>query len=330
MDQVLPKEKVFLGGIHRTHTEGDLFFYFLRYGYVKKIDLIKDAETTNNKGVAFVTFELLDAAKRVVEDKFHDIKNVFVEAKFAGNREQMRLIAEYKKRSQYPLPTMLNSSRRLADDYLTHVKIDNLINEIVTNNYLNQIRNLDENERKLQRIQKRNGYGQMAAGYQRPDRQVKLVTHIGKGTFGKTADHMQGVQNSSVGMSNRTSLQAPSRPIWLHNSQDFPRNSSDNFRNDSGIWQSQNFSRNSSGNSGNNSGNWQITRNNSGNSGNNQVNAAPYSAAQNYSGIWQSHISPRSSSENRQSIENSSGNLNTYAGTWQPAAGLWLGSQNFN
>ena len=213
MNQVLPKEKVFIGGIKRIHTEQDLRSYFSSFGEIKEISIIMDRETKNNKGVAFVTFTTLSAAKQVVQKEMHELEGVFVQTKFAGNREQMQLIKQFNQRNKFFYPTTYNSSRRFSDDYNTHVRRENLVNEIATEvAYLLRIRNLDENQRNAASRGNQSTSRHMTASYQRPS---QVNGNIGNWR----ATQMQVAGNSSsFGMWNPIGLQVSSQSIAGNNS----------------------------------------------------------------------------------------------------------------
>ncbi|KAK1609692.1 hypothetical protein QYE76_033365 [Lolium multiflorum] len=63
--------EVFLGGLPRDTTEEDLRELCEPLGEIYEVRLMKDKETKENKGVAFVTFTAKDVAQRAIEE-LHD------------------------------------------------------------------------------------------------------------------------------------------------------------------------------------------------------------------------------------------------------------------
>jgi heterogeneous nuclear ribonucleoprotein R len=63
--------EVFIGGLPRDTTEDDLHELCEAFGEISEVRLMKDKETKENKGFAFVTFTGKDGAQRAIED-LHD------------------------------------------------------------------------------------------------------------------------------------------------------------------------------------------------------------------------------------------------------------------
>ena len=136
------KSKIFVGGIKSWHTEENIRDYFEKYGLITRVQLKRDPETKNWRGFGFITYATFDAAQQVASKRFHDVGGVMVEAKRAGNREQMRLIDRYTAwRSRgyraWPKP-------RFSRNFVVNTRREALVNEIVHSMFLARLRQLDK------------------------------------------------------------------------------------------------------------------------------------------------------------------------------------------
>merc|ERR1719402_523901 len=66
-------KKLFVSGIKKELTEDDLRNYFKDFGTLEEVDVIKDRDTQENRGFAFVTFDDYDPVDKLVILKSHQI-----------------------------------------------------------------------------------------------------------------------------------------------------------------------------------------------------------------------------------------------------------------
>ncbi|XP_034680983.1 nucleolin-like [Vitis riparia] len=67
--------EVFVGGLDRDVTEGDLFHFFRQVGDITEVRLMKNALTQKNKGFAFIRFATVEQARRAVNELKHPVIN---------------------------------------------------------------------------------------------------------------------------------------------------------------------------------------------------------------------------------------------------------------
>lgn len=76
--------KLFVGQVPKNMEEDDLRPFFEKYGPLSSIKILRDRETKNHKGCAFVTFENLDDAENAVHE-MHD------RVALAGAKKEMQI-----------------------------------------------------------------------------------------------------------------------------------------------------------------------------------------------------------------------------------------------
>lgn len=65
--------RLYVGGLHREHTEDQLRQYFAQYGVVTKCCIWRDFRTHESKRCGFVTFKEMVCASRALADRPHYI-----------------------------------------------------------------------------------------------------------------------------------------------------------------------------------------------------------------------------------------------------------------
>jgi len=81
-DSGFSRGKIFIGGLPTETTDFDLKNYFVRFGVLADVVVMKDKITGNGRGFGFVTFEDPQVAEKVVAQR-HTIRGRSVEAKLA-------------------------------------------------------------------------------------------------------------------------------------------------------------------------------------------------------------------------------------------------------
>ena len=138
------KSKIFIGGIKRWHTEKHVRDYFEQYGLITNVQLIRDPETNNWKGFGFVTFADFHVAQKVASKRYHDVEQIMVEVKYAGNQEQMQLIDRYtmwrnKGYQAWPKPCF-------SRNFMVNMRCEFLVNEVVHSMFLARLQQLDKRQ----------------------------------------------------------------------------------------------------------------------------------------------------------------------------------------
>lgn len=65
--------RVFVGGIHADVTEDILFDYFSKFGYIEKVQIMKDKFKGISKGYGFVTCQSDSTALLIFNTKVHNL-----------------------------------------------------------------------------------------------------------------------------------------------------------------------------------------------------------------------------------------------------------------
>jgi len=81
--------KIFVGGIRRDISEGDLRDYFSQFGGVTEVLLVKDRATNTSRGFGFVTFDDTDSVDKVIVARPHMINDSKADVKKAIPKEEM-------------------------------------------------------------------------------------------------------------------------------------------------------------------------------------------------------------------------------------------------
>ena len=136
------RSKIFIGGIKRSHTEQQIRDHFEKFGLITNVQMIRDPETKNWKGFGYITYADFHVAQRVANIKFHDVKECMLEVKYAGNQEQMQLIARYdmwKNRGYEAWPKPCFST-----NFMVNMRRENLVNDVVHSMFLTRLQQLDK------------------------------------------------------------------------------------------------------------------------------------------------------------------------------------------
>jgi RNA recognition motif-containing protein len=88
--QSLCDRKIFVGGFAADTTDQDLWDYFIRFGAVHKAYVIRDPNTNRSRKFGFVVMQQEEDADRVLECKYHLIKNVVITIKRFTNEEDYK------------------------------------------------------------------------------------------------------------------------------------------------------------------------------------------------------------------------------------------------
>ncbi|KAJ9564180.1 hypothetical protein OSB04_000146 [Centaurea solstitialis] len=88
-DQSSNSTKIFVGGLPEDLTVDEFRDYFQKFGSMEDVVVMTDKETGRPRGFGFVTFESPETAKKVLENRFHELKNKRVEVKKAVSKERM-------------------------------------------------------------------------------------------------------------------------------------------------------------------------------------------------------------------------------------------------
>ncbi|RCV40687.1 hypothetical protein SEVIR_9G073800v4 [Setaria viridis] len=82
-------KKIFVGGLGDKITKDDLSSYFEKFGTITDAVVFYDKLTRKARGFGFVTFDSQEAADKVLEKSFHELKGIKVETKNAEPRGSM-------------------------------------------------------------------------------------------------------------------------------------------------------------------------------------------------------------------------------------------------
>jgi len=82
------QSKIFVGGLSWQTTEESLQFHFEQYGSVEKVDLMRDRNTGDPRGFAFVVFRDPSTIDLVMNEDKHEINHKIVDVKRAQARGQ--------------------------------------------------------------------------------------------------------------------------------------------------------------------------------------------------------------------------------------------------
>ncbi|PON34926.1 Splicing factor-like protein [Parasponia andersonii] len=97
----LQTRKIFVGGLPHDLEEHEFKAYFESFGLITDIVIIHDKQTRKGRGFGFVTFESEDAVPKVLQRKFHELKNKSVEVKRAKPKESNIVV---EKNNDYGTP----------------------------------------------------------------------------------------------------------------------------------------------------------------------------------------------------------------------------------
>jgi len=82
------QSKIFVGGLSWQTTEESLQFHFEQYGSVEKVDLMRDRNTGDPRGFAFVVFRDPSTIDLIMNEDKHEINHKIVDVKRAQARGQ--------------------------------------------------------------------------------------------------------------------------------------------------------------------------------------------------------------------------------------------------
>ncbi|GMR45682.1 hypothetical protein PMAYCL1PPCAC_15877, partial [Pristionchus mayeri] len=81
-------KRLYVSGIREDHTDEMLQEYFVKFGAIEKVDIIKDKVTNKNRGFAFVTFDDYDCVDQCVILKSHQINGYRCDVKKGLSKEE--------------------------------------------------------------------------------------------------------------------------------------------------------------------------------------------------------------------------------------------------
>jgi len=82
------QSKIFVGGLSWQTTEESLQFHFEQYGPIEKVDLMRDRNTGDPRGFAFVLFQNQSTIDLIMNEDKHEINHKIVDVKRAQARGQ--------------------------------------------------------------------------------------------------------------------------------------------------------------------------------------------------------------------------------------------------
>ncbi|MGK3735315.1 MAG: RNA-binding protein Musashi [Bacillariaceae sp.] len=82
------QSKIFVGGLSWQTTEESLQFHFEQYGSVEKVDLMRDRNTGDPRGFAFIVFRDPSTIDLIMNEDKHEINHKIVDVKRAQARGQ--------------------------------------------------------------------------------------------------------------------------------------------------------------------------------------------------------------------------------------------------
>ena len=82
------QSKIFVGGLSWQTTEESLQFHFEQYGPIEKVDLMRDRNTGDPRGFAFVLFQNQSTIDLIMDEDKHEINHKIVDVKRAQARGQ--------------------------------------------------------------------------------------------------------------------------------------------------------------------------------------------------------------------------------------------------
>jgi heterogeneous nuclear ribonucleoprotein A1/A3 len=82
-------KRLYVSGVRDDHQEKDFEEYFSKYGVVEKVEIIKDKNTGNYRGFAFISFGDYDPVDKCCLEKHHMILNHRCDVKKALSKEEI-------------------------------------------------------------------------------------------------------------------------------------------------------------------------------------------------------------------------------------------------
>lgn len=82
----LDEAKIFVGGLSWQTTEETLRYHFEQYGEVKAVEVMRDRNTGDPRGFAFVVFKSDETVDLILKNKPHEINHKMVDVKRAQAR----------------------------------------------------------------------------------------------------------------------------------------------------------------------------------------------------------------------------------------------------
>ena len=82
-------KKIFVGGIKEDNEEHHLRDYFEQYGKIEVIEIMTDQGSGKKRGFAFVLFDDIDSADKIVIHKYHTVKGHKCEVRKALCKQEM-------------------------------------------------------------------------------------------------------------------------------------------------------------------------------------------------------------------------------------------------
>jgi heterogeneous nuclear ribonucleoprotein A1/A3 len=82
-------KRLYVSGVRDDHQEKDFEEYFSKYGVVEKVEIIKDKNTGNYRGFAFISFGDFDPVDKCCLEKHHMILNHRCDVKKALSKEEI-------------------------------------------------------------------------------------------------------------------------------------------------------------------------------------------------------------------------------------------------
>ena len=85
----LTVKKIFVGGIKEDTEEHHLRDHFEQYGKIEVIEIMTDQGSGKKRGFAFVLFDDLDSAEKIVIQKYHTVNGHNCEVRKALSNQEM-------------------------------------------------------------------------------------------------------------------------------------------------------------------------------------------------------------------------------------------------